>query len=196
MKEIIITHDNLPRENRELIYHKIVGKTKTWVYPINALSPASGVHCSASSRENEPGYQGFRGYGGSTLTFSLEGGTKEKMTGPWNSSAEALFSDTGVDIRDQYLTYVIIAKKREQDQKYRTIFKDIVYQDKKPMLGQFHRGDLLARELARKNRVKKLYLFRHSMGGSKTSPIYADQEITNGERRKPLEISPEQTDII
>jgi len=193
--DIIVSLNNLPREKEKLIYRKVIGKTKTWVYPINALSPASRVHCSANPRENEPGYQGFRGYGGSTLTFILEDGSQERMTGPWHTTAEALYEDTGVDIRNQYLTYVIVAKKRKLDEKYRTIYEDVVYQDKKPKIGKFHRGNFIAMKLAKKLK-RKLYLFRQSMGGAMDSPVYPDQADVYGKRKALKGLSAEQSDIV
>lgn len=193
--EVTITHDYLPREKKGLIYRKVIGKSKTWVYPTNALSPASDVHCSASPRENVLGYRGFRGYGGATLIFHLEDGTEERMTGPWNSSAEALFADTGVDIRDQYLTYVIIAKERALGERYTTIFKGIVYQDKNPVLGKFLRGDIIAMKLAKKMK-RKLYLYSESMGGSSERPVTPDQELKYEAGKVFTGLSPEQSDIV
>jgi len=166
---IILTGEFIRRQKEPLVYKKVQGKHKTWLYPINCPNPGDHIYCSASPRENEPGYQGFRGFGGSTLSFQLKNGSVEKMQGPWYSDSNALKDDTGMDLTHHHLTYVIVAEKRTYEN-YSTVLHGILYQDDKPMVGEFGRGKAIGQMYAKKLGCK-VVVYSETFGGSSCSPV-------------------------
>lgn len=113
------------------------------------------------------------GFGGVTLTFELEDGTIDNVKGPWHSNSEAFRKDTGIDINNKHLTFVVISKERGQDKNYRTIMKDVLYKDECPTLGIYDRYKEIAKpfvEEAIKN-GENLYYYSKGTGGSSNGPI-------------------------
>ena len=170
--------------DREItLWRKVIGKSgRIWVYPIIANS-GDQIHVSANSAENEPGYRGFRGYGGSTLKFLLEDGEILELHGPWHSNSDALVEDTEIDLRDKHLTYMIIAKERECNDHSQCTFKDVLYQDTQPMVGEFYRGTLLAMKMSKDLGIP-LALYSESPGGSSNGIVYPDQIDVHGNRKE------------
>ncbi len=163
------------------VYKKAVGRSgKIWIYQIGEGS-SNFIYVSPDRRENFPGFRGFRGFGGSTLSFTLEDGSVEKIQGPWHSNSEALYHDTGVDIRNRHLTYVIIAKNREFSNG--TTLVGILYKDEKPMEGDFHRGTIMAMGMAKKL-GRPVVCYSESLGGSSEGFVYPDQIDDHGNRRE------------
>ena len=116
-----------------------------------------------------------QGFGGSTLTFQLVDGDSIDLQGPWHGNADSLFEDTGIDIRDTRLTYVVIARERTHDEHWRSVLKDILYEDKEPTMGIFHRGEVIAKEIA--NGIgHPVILYSESQGGSSEGPVRPDGE--------------------
>jgi len=96
-------------------YKKLIGKSgRIWLVAIQD-NPADNIYVSAASAENQPGYKGFRGFAGRTLTFELEDGDILELQGPWATNSDALFKDTGYDIRDKYLTFGVIGLSRKYE---------------------------------------------------------------------------------
>lgn len=162
---------------------KAIGKSgKIWIYG----KLGGNIHVSADKRELSPGYGGFKGYGGSTLTFKLEDGTIEKLQAPWHSNSDALFADTGIDLRDKHPTIVIICKDRGRTKLpgyccYQDEAKDVLYVDTEPVIGEFHRGTKLAMDFAKKlNQV--VYRLSVSQGGSSFGPVYPNQIDIHGRK--------------
>ena len=113
------------------------------------------------------------GFGGATLTFELEDGTIDSVKGPWHSNSKAFSKDTGIDITNKHLTFVVISKERGQDEKYRTVMKDVLYEDEHPILGVYDRYKDIAKpfiEEAVKNETN-LYYYSKGTGGSSNGPI-------------------------
>lgn len=166
-----IERPSVPKEER---YHMVVGKSgDIWLYPDND-HPADEIHVSTKHHD---------GYCGRELHYHLVDGTAIMLHGPWHSNSDALYDDTGVDLRSKHITYVVIAKDRDYTKKYETIMKDVLYQDEKPMVGAFERGTRMAMEMAQKMGIV-LMLYKESWGGSSCGPIYPDQIDVYGNRPK------------
>jgi len=159
-------------EAEERRYKRVIGKLgRTWLYAIQD-NPADNIYVSGDKNSD--------GFGGATLSFTLEDGTIEELRGPWHTNSDDLYSNTGVDLRDKHLTFVAIGKRRKT---YRTkqgwVDKiiEVLYQDKKPIIGEFDRGKKLAQSIA--NKLKQtVYCYIESQGGSSNSPI-DPKEIDN-----------------
>jgi hypothetical protein len=148
-------------------YRKVTGKSgRNWYIAID--SPAENVYISPKSEENAPGYKGFRGFGGRTLKFELEDGTVDHVKGPWASNTDSLFADTGVDVRDQHVTFGVISRGISYDDQCRTIMTDVIYIDYEPLKGPFDRIKNLAKEFANKE-GKLVRYYSESKGGSITA---------------------------
>ena len=106
-----------------------------------------------------------KGFGGRSLVFELENGAEIELIGPWHSNSESLFNDTGLDIQDKHISFVVIAKERDFGDGFTPTLKDIIYMDEKPVIGYSDRGEELAGEYADKLGVT-LYLYKETSGGS------------------------------
>jgi len=169
----------VPSREHGLKYFVVQGAARVWVYP-DCPNPADYVHQSASLRELEQGYFGFMGYGGASLKFELvpnqrlvEGpGVKYEsdsvlvLRAPWHSNSEEMYQDTGIDIRDGSLTYVVVSEGHEP-LPYSMWGKltYVLYQDPDGgIVGPFGRGDGIAGSWAQKL-GKAVYRVSISMGG-------------------------------
>lgn len=146
-------------------YKKAIGKSgRTWLYAIQG-NPADNIYVSGGESSD--------GFGGRTLSFTLEDGTIEKLSGPWHANSDALYGDTGVDLRNKHLTFVIVSRGRkgiQTEQGYTTKMIDVLYKDKQAIVGEFDRGKKLAQSIA--NKLKQtVYCYTQSQGGSSNSPI-------------------------
>ena len=140
-------------------YKRLTGKKGIWYVAIQD-NPADNIYfCNKRS-----GYS--KGFGGATLHFELEDGTKEKVQGPWHSNSDALYGDTGYDIRDKCLTQGIIAKIRKPGENYENIYEDVLHYDEEPVLGTFSRIRDLATELVKEHKCKLYYAVVSKGGGS------------------------------
>ncbi len=150
-------------------YHKHVGKSgETWLV-------ADQQDCGSNiyvSDPNPPQNSSWAGFGGRTLHFDLVGGDTIDLTAPWSSNSEALFHDTGVDVRDRHMTYGAIGLKRSYGPgSYgSTTIEDVIYADEEPMIGTFDRIGDMAQVLANERQVT-LYYYKQSFGGSTSSQV-------------------------
>jgi len=159
-------------EAEERRYKKVIGKSgRIWLYAIQN-NPADNIYVSGDKNSN--------GFGGATLSFTLEDGTVEELRAPWHTNSDDLFAHTGIDLRDKYLTFVVIGEGRKT---YRTKqgwvdkITEVLYKDDKPTIGKFERGKKLAQSIA--NNIKQtVYCYTQSQGGSSNSPI-VPKEIDN-----------------
>jgi len=157
-------------EAEERRYKKVIGKSgRIWLYAIQD-NPADNIYVSGGKNSD--------GFGGRTLSFTLEDGTIEELKAPWHTNSDDLYSNTGVDLRDKHLTFVVVGKGRKT---YRTrqgwVDKiiEVLYQDEKPTIGEFDRGEKLAQPIA--NKLKQtIYCYSQSQGGSSNSPIEPKEE--------------------
>lgn len=145
-------------------YHKYTGKSgKIWLVA-NQPNAADNVYVEGGKDSD--------GFAGRTLSFKLVDGCTLKLTGPWHSNADALFTDTGVDVRDKYLTQGIVALDRQyEDNDYHKpyIYSDVIHYDKSPVIGCFNRIETLAQEFANSTDKIVFYAFISSGGGSSGS---------------------------
>lgn len=112
-------------------YKKVIGKSRlAWYIPATDY-PAENLHVEPNPEQNKPGYRGFRGYAGSTLNFRLKDGSIDAVTGPWHSSANNLYMDTGINLKGLIRTWTCIYLYRG---KYGT-FNDVVYYDPSVQIG-------------------------------------------------------------
>lgn len=144
-------------------YHKHVTPTgRVWLVA-DQEAAAENVYVHDPSERGDK----WRGFGGATLTFPLIDGTEYVAKAPWHSNADALFAETGVDLRDKHFTFVVLAMSCEWIEA-RTTFVDVVYQDEKPILGSFNRyKDLI------KQYPQAQFYYSESSGGSCSGPISA-----------------------
>ncbi len=176
IQRAFLIDDNLPMicgssDANIHVYKKLIGKSgHTWLVSIDS-DAADNVYASANSRENAPGYAGFRGFGGSTLEFKLDTGEKMFLKGPWASNADGLYEDTGYDVRNKHLTYGAIGVER--DDKGLT---GILYKDKEPTLGSFHRLQRKAREFANELNIP-VFCYSKSHGGSSNDMVEPHQKF-------------------
>lgn len=133
-------------EDPHYIYRVIQGRSgNTWIVPTYTDHPAEGIHVD----QHDPHSQG---YGGSILTFPLEDGTTYSVRGPWHSNSEALYEDTGVDLRHTHRTYGCVALNLRYDNRGIGIFEGLIHVDREPTIGSFDRiTDIAQAEADRHN---------------------------------------------
>lgn len=146
-------------------YKKVIGKLgKIWLYAVQD-NPADNIYVSGGKNSD--------GFGGRSISFTLEDGTIEELSGPWHTNSDDLYNNTGIDLRDKHLTFVVIGKGRKTlrtKQGWVDIILDVLYKDDKPTIGKFERGEVIAQKLA--NKLKQtVYCYSQSQGGSSNSPI-------------------------
>lgn len=119
------------------------------------------------------GGKGSHGCGGNTVDFPLAGGLgKISLVGPWCSNADACFVDTGIDVRNNFVTWGCVGTGREYDANTGSQrITGLVYFDRTPTKGAFDRVDLLAWEMQEKEPDLKLFSYRESEGGSSCGPV-------------------------
>ena len=146
-------------------YRLIQDGENYWLYAPNLPQPAERIfYCTPGDRA---------GFGGSKLTFTLEDGSTFEWAGPWASNTGALFSRTGVDLRNWHITWGVIAKTAESglmeapDGHTYTMdkFIDIVHIDKEPVKGNYDRIQQLAYKMALESN-ERLIFWQYAKGGS------------------------------
>lgn len=144
---------------QQQIYQKVQSKTgrTTWYVPTDTDRYDWSIQVDAHDPDSQ-------GYAGRTLEFRLDNGTTTKVKGPWQSNADALFSVTGIDLRDKFWSLVVLSKAIENINGIRT-FIDVVYKDDKPVQGSFFRY----RELIKKHPEAKYY-YSATRGGASSGP--------------------------
>lgn len=135
-------HDDDPR----YIYRVVNGHSgNTWLVPTYCAWPGEYIHVD----QHDPHSQG---YGGGILDFPLEDGTVYSVKGPWHSNSEALYEDTGVDLRDTHRTYGCVALEVRYDQTGNGIFTKLIHVDREPVVGSYDRiNDIAQMEANRRN---------------------------------------------
>jgi len=143
-------------------YRKIVGKYgHIYLYAIQP-NPADNIYVSGSSDDIS------KGFGGRTLSFTLEDGTIEKLNAPWHTNSGDLFNHTGIDLRGKHLTFVVVSKERktiQTERGYTTKMVDVLYEDDTPIIGKFERGEIIAQKIADELQ-QAVYCYIESQGGS------------------------------
>jgi hypothetical protein len=144
-------------------YVKVVGKSgRAWFYPSELDNCADYIYCTDSADWNKAG----SGFGGASIPLQMRDGTRFELKGGWHSNDEAFLEDTGIDIRDKHMTFVIVAKDRADG-----AMIDVVYYDEAPQIGLFNRAEKTALNMA-KEINEPLYYFSRSAGGSISARVY------------------------
>jgi hypothetical protein len=117
-----------------------------------------------------------QGFAGRWMDFETVDGEVVSLQGPWHSNSEALYAATGYDTRNQYRTFVVVAKERcySGGQDY---FKGILYMDDDPTLGSFYRYKEIAQRIA-DERGETVYYYVTSRDGSSSAPVQPTKEDT------------------
>lgn len=106
------------------------------------------------------------GFGGAKMTFNLVNGETFTMNVGWQSDSQMFFEDTSIDIRNTYLTRVIIAETRKyQKGFYIPVLENVLYYEDEPMLGYYHRYKKIAEGLLLSNNIDSVVYCVESMGG-------------------------------
>lgn len=151
--------------NEEITYRKIPGKSgKTWL--VGIIPQAAEKLYVTNNPANTTGKGSGYGFGGATIFFTTDEGEFEAH-GPWHSNAEALFDDTGFDVRSLHLTRVWVAEGREYENVYSkpTPKGTVYYQEDAPAMGTFKRGKRIAQAIADLYQTE-VVLYSESNGGS------------------------------
>ncbi len=145
------------------IFKKVQGKSgKTWFIAIQK-NPADNIYVF---NPNDKG-KVMRGFGGRKMRFKLEDGTIEEVDAPWHSNSDALFDDTGIDVKNMHLTKVVLCLGGVEYQGgHSWKMRNVIYKENEHKLGSFNRGEELAQEYANKL-GKRVYYWIESMGGAR-----------------------------
>lgn len=151
-----------PHAYEDRPYRKVMGKSgKAWFYRPGKFA-ATHIYVD--------GGKGSQGMGGRTITFKLEDGTTYDSIGPWMTGADAMFKDTGVDVRHQNGTRLVLARQVEYPKDYYAMMPDmidVVHHEPEFVEGHYDR----ARELAQKivnDLNEPLHYFIESFGGAQS----------------------------
>jgi len=161
-----------PDQNDEVNDFRIMPDGRYWVWPKSQTRP-------------DKIYTGFNfdtgsdGCAGRKIEFPLFDGTSVTLHGPWNSNCDALFQQTGIDLREVHLTWGCISLKSKQDNwPYGEIhFEDLLYIDPpEGVVGCFDRIEIKAKQFANELgcRVQE---YRCSSGGSSMGPVAPSKEL-------------------
>lgn len=142
-------------------YHLYKGKSgNRWLV---ADQPNAGDNVYVEGSPNSDGF------GGAILTFDLVLGGKLELKGPWHSNSDALFADTGIDVRNKFLTFGIVAQKRENGPKgmlFNWYYDDIIHRDEEPTIGHYDRIERIANAWTKEHGKTCFYQFLTQGGGS------------------------------
>lgn len=137
------------------VYRKVEGKRDTWYIPLNDW-PTEGIQIDTHNPKSD-------GYGGATLSFTLEDGTIDKVKGPWHSNSDSLFEDTGIDIRNTHRSRVVLFLSRGRDL---DTYNDVVYFEESPVIGAFDRYEEVCAKFQEENPGVQFYYLSITHGGS------------------------------
>jgi hypothetical protein len=149
-------------------YNKYIGKSgNTWLVSTED-DAASNVYVTNNPKNTSNSKDSMAGFGGATLSFPLVDGTTFELHGGWHSNSDALFSDTGVDVRDKLYTFVVLSKGREfpKNGYWMGVMTDVVYKDEKPTLGNYYRYKELIKQYP-----EAKFQYMESSGGSVSGMI-------------------------
>lgn len=150
-----------------------------------------------------------RGFAGRTLTLKvigelhpIEGEWQTKLfdepktfewQGPWSSNTDALFKDTGYDIRNRIRTWGCLSLARDwaTNSSNQAIMKNLIYFDPEPQYGTYSRIVDMAKAKAKELR-RPIYFYMTSYGGSSSGVEGYNEYSQNNLRSR---IIHHQTDI-
>lgn len=126
----------LPSEsmrNKEFV--KYIGKSGIWLVADNIPNKADWIYFRSHEAAKS------QGFGGTSIDFNMKDGSVVTLQGPWHGNAEHLYQDAGVDVRDKYLTRIVVAEEYD----YYSKINKVVYEEKEPVLGEFDRVEEVAK---------------------------------------------------
>ena len=140
-------------------YRYVQGSKSQWCY---ADVPNAGDYVYVNGGKDS------EGFGGRTLKFDLVDGGSIDFQGPWHSSSNALYKDTGVDLRDKHATWCCIGGGRTHDG-----ITGVVWMDPDVVIGTFDRPDAekKAHELALQNGCV-MFFYKETSGGSSSHGVF------------------------
>ncbi len=134
--------------------HKV--GNRTWFEPVSGDASKIVLH--------DPSCE--EGFGGSETDMRLESGEVVTVKGPWCSNADALKSQTGIDLTNNHLTFGFVADEIDYDWDKKTYTcRGVHHVDDCPTLGQFSRIDQIAKYHA-KRLGRRVRVYSESQGGS------------------------------
>ncbi len=144
-------------------YNRYIDATDRIWLVADQENAADNIYCSDGKHST--------GMEGRVIEFDLVDGSTVDIQGPRHSNSSALFAATGIDVRDKYSTFVVIAL----DMEYRVSISrptmiDVQHLDKNWTIGEYERGDKLAQQIANKLN-KTVYRYIKSKGGCTSGPI-------------------------
>jgi hypothetical protein len=150
------------RPHDDMIFAHEYSASRVWLFPADLSTPdaANFIYCRNLSIEKSAGF------GGAGVTFRMSDGTTKSLQGPWNSNADALFEQTGVDLRNSNITFGIVAKSREHIEFSKERFSDILHEDLEPTSGRYDRIPDLAQDFANRLNSTIYFAYRARGGGS------------------------------
>ena len=141
---------------------------RLWLVGANTLAPAD--HIYVGYREDT----GSKGYGGRHMIFNLtDHNMAVTLQGPWHSNSDALYENTGIDLRDKHYVQLVVGLSRRNGPSYRTTLTDIVYYEP-PGVRAYDGYKATMRELYEKYRCD-LYYWHGGSGGS-TCGTYGERD--------------------
>lgn len=175
-------------------YDLLIGKSgRAWLVPEEGTpNRANEIHCTNSADWTKKGM----GYGGGSLKLPLtqppvlsdlvqtdvviqsgDGSWYFELRGGWHTKANALYEDTGFDIRCSSVTLVAIGRWGRYggygSSEDATVVHDVLYVDPEPLEGHFERGEHLAKGLANALGYP-VYVGVQSAGGGRYGWEYPD----------------------
>lgn len=171
-----------------LTYHMVVGKSgRAFLFPDPEVPDMAGhIYVTDSENWEEKG----DGFGGATLEMPLLDGDVFALRGGWHTNAEFLFKETGVDLRDRHLNFVVISRGADYNQQIQeegrtyttTVMRDIVYRDPEGGLeGRYHRGYHIAVALAQKHNEAYFLHSAGAQGGSSFQRVHPESVVRDPE---------------
>ena len=167
-KELIIQENGMicaSQEAETRRYNKYIGKSgRIWLVA-DQKNKADNVYVE--------GGKNSEGFAGRTINFKLVDGGEISLKGPWHSNTGSLYSDTGVDLRNEFLTYVVVALRHKYEGWYKVIMIDVLYKDESPQIGCYDRGRKIAKKIANELKMTVCCHIK-TKGGSSTGPVEPD----------------------
>ena len=141
-----------------------------WFWAVNTEEPGALIYY-------DPRDEHSQGFGGAVLTFKLTDGTEVKVKGPWHSNSSALYTSTGIDLRNKHKTWGLVALQREYRPLPKNVsgnssyyrFVDVLHLDTEPVVGAFNRIREIA-QVAANEMDQPVFYYSESRGGSSCGP--------------------------
>lgn len=135
----------------------------TWLIPAVTVIPNRGDHLYRTSYADVS--RKGKGFAGGTLILPLLDGSDFELKGGWMGNSRQCFEDTGVDCRNMHMTYGAVGLHRLPGG-YMPGLYGLLHQDKAPQIGEYHRVENIAQQLANERKERVQYTVIAFGGGS------------------------------